>query len=239
MTDYGALKTQILNEVKKNKALTAELIKINKLANQKKLTYNDVRKFSSDFGRLVGTLLQKNVSDVPANELLEFASHALSPLCQNVQNTTINMCDKVQSIFLDNANIGLKPIHIKNDSSRINHIIERFQGATDFSEVSFLLSPDVLENIANGAVTDSMKANAEFMDSAGMETYVTRSDGAGCCEWCDSMCGTFAIHDIPDDFWRVHKGCSCEFEYHSRSTHSKITFSTTTSGTMQKNISSI
>lgn len=215
-----------------------EKIKIFKdKVNNRTATYDDAVKLSKYVGDITSEYLVRN--GLPDELLGEWAQDVIVPLYRDLQGTSLTAAEQVQEIFNQQMGIGLNPADVNPDSSRLLHIAKRFEEATEGSEVSFLLGKDVAENIAWGAVNDSMRQNARQMSSAGLETYVTRKGGASCCPWCASISGTYALNDLPDDFWAVHKDCTCSFEYKSRNSHTRITYSTGKRGGLIKNTENI
>lgn len=234
MTDYSTLKQQVLNEIKNDSGLKAQLRSLQKKIDAGTATYEDVTYLSKRLGGVTASRLKANAIEVTAETLGEYADELLLPVYETMQKTSIAASKQVQRIYNKKAGIGLNPAEVSTDKSRLAHIAKRFKEATDFEDVAFLIGADVAENIARGAVIDSLKANAEQFEDAGIETYVIR-DGVGCCEWCESMTGVYEISNINDDFWRVHKNCTCTFDYRTRNKRTRITYSTSDDGKMTKN----
>lgn len=230
--DYEAVRQQILENIKNDKSLQIAVQKLNQKIKNKTAEYKDVAELADVLSDVTSRELEANSpSD---EELEEFANEVLAPVYKQMQITTLAAAKIAQQIYNNKAGIGLKPADVKPDESRIAHIVARYREAPLFDDVSFLLENYVSSNISKGAVTDTIRENAWNMRNAGFETYVTRDDGTGCCDWCASKVGTYSLNDIPRDFWQVHKGCSCEFYYKSRKTSSKVFFSTDESGNITR-----
>lgn len=207
----------------------------NKILN-KTATYDDAVALSKVLGDVTSKYLVSN--GLPDEMLGEYASEVLAPIYRSMQNTTLGASKEVQKLFNEKMGVQLNPVNVPSDERRITHIVARFRDAESKDTVSFLVEKGVAENIARGSVTDSLRSNAKALDDAGFETTVTRS-GAGCCAWCDAMTGTYKINDIPTDFWRVHKACTCSFTYNTRNKRTRITYSTGDDGKMTKNTEDI
>ena len=68
-----------------------------------------------------------------------------------------------------------------------------------------------------------------------MNIRISRSDGSGCCDWCARVVGTYDSFDkLPDNFWGIHRGCSCVIDYRVGKTKSKIHFDTDENGKLSK-----
>lgn len=231
MTDYSNLRNQLLNDLSKDKNVQQSVSIINKKLKTGKATFNDVTKLAVALSKPTSKGLSDNV---PVGDMVAYAEEVVAPVYTASQRTVLAAGKKVQKGMLKRANLGIEPADVLEDKSRIVHIVGRFRAAESIDTVAFLLGEDVAENILRGAVTDTISENARNLNNMGFETYVTRSDGAGCCDWCASKVGTYKIGDLPDDFWAVHKGCSCTFEYKTKDTHSRIAFETNDKGKMKK-----
>ena len=234
--DYSTLKKQIASEITKDKQLNVIIRQLKAKINNNTATYNDVVEFSKHLGNVTSKSMLKY--GIPETEFDVYAEEIVAPLFRQMQKTSISASKMVQQLLIETNGLGIAPANVPTDESRITHIVQRFKEASDVKDVSFLVGADVAENIARGAVTDSLKANAKQLNDVGFETYVTRS-GSGCCAWCDSMTGTYEINSVPNDFWRVHKSCTCSFDYKCKGKHSRITFSTSDNGKLVKNTENI
>lgn len=236
MAEYLDLKKQVLDDISRNTRMASQGIK-QKIANRT-ATYDDAVKYAKAVGNAAGKALEKYESGIVEDALAEYAETVLAPVYRSVQNATLKATKSVQKVFNENAQFGFAPVDVKPDESRIAHMIARFRTATSFDEVAFLLGSDVAQNVARGAVTDSMRENGQFMNNAGVDIKFVR-DGTNCCDWCASMTGTYAPNELPDDFWRVHKDCNCSIEYHTTNTHTRITYTTSDDGKISKNTTDI
>lgn len=234
MADYLNLRAEILSDIQSDTQVKAAVKELNNKIKNGNAKYSDAVDLSKSLGRTTSKYLKANSVEVTDELLGEFADEVMAPVYRAMQNTSLAASKEVQRIFNKKAGLDINPVDVKNDESRLTHIVDRFKEAESLDTVSFLMGEGVAENIARGAVTDSLKANAKAMDSAGLDTYVIR-EGHGCCAWCAEVAGTYPINDVPTDFWRVHKGCTCTIEYKSRNKHTKITFSTDDKGKLKKN----
>lgn len=229
--DYSTLRKQILNDVSTDASVKKAVSNLNKRLKKGDATFGDV----SMIARKMSKVVSKGVTKaMPETDIGAYAESVVAPVYTQAQKTLITAGKRVQKGLNAKAGIQLEPAELNPDSSRVGHIVKRFKEAESADTVSFLLGEDVVENIFRSAVNDSIRENARQLDDAGFETYVTRTDDAGCCAWCSTMVGVYRIDDIPSDFWAVHKNCSCEFEYKSYDTHHKIRFGTDDKGDLRK-----
>lgn len=232
--DYSTLKQQILSDIRNDTSLKTSLNVLQNKIKNGTAKYSDAVELSKRLGKVTSKYLTAHTVE-PTQELLgQYADEILAPIYESMQSTSLAATKEVQRIYNKKAQFGLNPADVPTDESRIKHIVRRFKEAESFDTVSFLIGEDVAENIARGAVTDSLRANAKQFDDAGIETYVSRN-GVGCCDWCASMTGTYSLDNIPSDFWRVHKACTCTFDYKVNNKRTRITYSTGDDGKMTKN----
>lgn len=238
MADYSILKTQILNEIKSDPELKSALAELNTKIKAGSAKYSDVVSLSKKMGSITSNHLQTNAVQITDGLLGEFADEVLAPVYRSMQKTSLAASKQVQRLFNKKMGLGLNPADVPTDESRLMHIAERFKEAESLDTVAFLYGKGVAENIARGAVTDSLRANARALNDAGVETFVIR-EGVGCCAWCETVVGTYAIDDAPDDFWKTHKGCTCSIEYKSKNTHTRVTYHTDDKGDLRKSTKDI
>lgn len=236
MADYSTLRLQILDEIKKDTSPSVRTLST-KIKNNT-ATYDDAVKFSKALGDATSKALEKYSGAVVDEALAEYAEVVLAPIYRSMQSTGLEASKLIQQIYNDKAGFGFAPVNVARDESRIVHMVSRFREATSFDEVAFLLGKDVSQNIARASVTDTMRSNANFMSNAGIEVTYTRI-GTDCCPWCAEVSGTYTRDELPDDYWKVHKDCTCVFEYKARNTHTRTTFSTGSDGKITKNTTNI
>lgn len=232
--DYSILRQEIIKNIKNNPTAITEVKKMSAVILNKTATYNDVYRFADKLGQITGAELEKAIASLSEENLEDLAVNIINPVYRNMQATILSAGKSTQRVFNARNGLGLNPADVNTDEDRLKNIENRFKTAAKLDEVKFLTEPYVAKNIAKSSVTDTVKRNADNFNRAGLDVYYIRSDGAGCCDWCSTMVGKYTKDDIPDDFWRVHKGCSCTFEYKVNGTHAKIRYSTDKSGKMSK-----
>ena len=60
---------------------------------------------------------------------------------------------------------------------------------------------------------DCVRENAKRREQAGLDTYLVRDAGGGCCAWCAAIAGRYKYADAPDDVFRRHDHCTCTTTY--------------------------
>ena len=230
--DYSTYLSKAKQNITINKNVQRMLASFQSKNKAGTLTYDDALRLAEALSKAGAVELKKIVP--LESELGAFAEQFVSPLYETMQRTTLNASKQVQTSLLKRNGLNLTAADVKEDASRLEHIVQRFKEASEYEEVSFLLGEDVATNICKSAVHDTIRQNASSMSSAGFKTKVTRSDGAGCCEWCSSMVGTYEIGKLPENFWGVHKGCSCSFDYETKDRYDRVRFTTNSDGSLSK-----
>lgn len=236
MTDYSILKDKLLNELRHDIKLNAGYERLENKIKSGKVNYADVGEFSKSLGDSVAKKLEQYVAEGVAKEELEaFANEFLTPIYRDMQGSMLNACRTVQEIMNEEAGIGLNPVDVATDESRLKHIRDRFAEAEDFEDVRFLTEKNVSRSIARSSVSDSIKANSKAHEDAGLEIVLSRSDGSGCCDWCSGQTGVFHDFDeLPDGFWQIHRGCSCVIDYRVGKTKTRLNYVTNDDGSLSK-----
>lgn len=234
--DYSALRLQITSDIQQDIQLNTNMKSLRQKINSGTVNQKDLESFSKVFGDSISKHVRKYTTDGVADEFLkEFSNECLTPIYRQAQTTMLNASKSAQAVKNKQSGIGMKPVDVDNDESRLIHINQRFEEATSFDEVAFLTESNVTRSVTRGAINDSLRANASAQSRAGLEILISRNDGSGCCNWCSSMVGTYTSFDaLPDNFWGVHRGCGCTIDYKVGKTSSKLSFETKDDGTMTK-----
>lgn len=225
------------NRIKKTEALKL----INVHLKDGKPSYLDATNLAVEIGNICGSILDSlDFSDVPVDELRQFASNVLAELYKYGQDFMNDICQQVQQEMNDIGKIGINALKIPVDKSRIDNIVKRYAEADAFDDVAFLTGADVAGNVMRSVVQDNINENARFHSKAGLKNKLIRHTGSnGCCEWCQSMAGEYDYGTEPSDFWAIHKDCTCWIEYRVGRTASAIRFETDSKGARVKKTENI
>lgn len=122
------------------------------------------------------------------------------------------------------AGLGLKPVDMKVDTYRSHGLAKKVAEDHSMQDEMELTPEEIaqLQNLANSAVDQTIKKNAEFQSKSGVEVTVTRYyDGVGLregsCKWCEDREG----RDVPYQealargMFQRHPGCGCSLTYKS------------------------
>lgn len=75
--------------------------------------------------------------------------------------------------------------------------------------LSFVRS--AVENISSGFYDSFVEDNARAAGLTGARSIITRRSIGRCCDWCDSLIGTwdYSAGEYPDNVFRRHQNCTC------------------------------
>ena len=75
--------------------------------------------------------------------------------------------------------------------------------------LSFVRS--AIENISSGFYDSFVEDNARAAGLSGARSVITRKSIGRCCDWCDSLIGTwdYSAGEYPEDVFRRHQNCTC------------------------------
>lgn len=207
-------------------------------------SYDTITKYTKEVGTMLSKSFEKVLkpSNLPDGKLYyNIAESTVIPMLKEVHSMVNKEVEVVQSQIFQNLGLNIQPQLPKFNEDRATNLIDRLteyqteDEDIDVSNNEWLLDDDSMVNFFRSEQNDAMELNSEFAEDAGLTSYITRSSGAGCCDWCDSMSGTYIYGDQPDDFFLMHKNCTCEINVRfSRTRWTRITFDTV-DGKMVKN----
>lgn len=186
--------------------------------NNKRATYKDAKSYADRVGNEWARLLSEYGDN--AVEHLDDVSKAMLKAYSESAYYTKNL----QQNLNEKAKIGIKVIEPRIDETRIASLITKLAE----ENANWLLGSDVVKNIASAAVNDTIEANARFQSKAGLKTTMIRHTGGKCCDWCESIAQggrEFAYGEQPDEFFAMHKDCTCWIEYKTSKDTQKIVYS--------------
>lgn len=186
--------------------------------NKNKATYKDAKQYADKVGEEWSRLLATYGED--AEQHLDDISKAML----KAYSESAYYSKTLQQNINKNANISLKAIEPRIDETRIKSLLKKIAE----QNANWLLGSDVVKNISNAAVADTVEANARFQSDAGLKTTMIRHTGGKCCDWCEMIAQgerEFEFGEQPDDFFAIHKDCTCWIEYKTAKNVQKITYS--------------
>jgi hypothetical protein len=178
-------------------------------------TYQESLKYAQITGELLSKALQGNISSsiLPDGKMyFNIAQRILQPTLKNNYDLVSDVAQNVQQSLNDAAGIGLKAQKAVLNQDKIDGIINRISSEGTFDDVSWILGEPVT-NFTMSVADDTLKENIEFQGKAGMAPKIVRKSAFKCCDWCESVVGTYTYPDVPKDVYRRHDNCRCTVDY--------------------------
>jgi hypothetical protein len=179
-------------------------------------TMRDTSLYSQTLGINLRRAIKEVVTpdELPDSTLYYNIAHSiLEPLLRDTYEDVNAVCAEVQRKLDDKAGIHLAP-------QKADFPAERVRAACGSASVKDTAAHGIevlertSENITAAFSDDYMKANADFRNRAGLDTYIERRDDGKCCEWCSKIAGRYSYPDkAPRDIFRRHDNCGCTVEY--------------------------
>lgn len=203
---------------------------LEKVANNR-ADYNDATRYAEIVGRMWSDALSKHITidNLPDGKLyFNIANKTIKPALESDYMNVAEFTKDVQNWLNESAQIGLKSVVPPINGDRVKHLIDKIASQDElFGDFDWLIGDGVLENFSRSVVTDFVEANASIQKDAGLKSWIERREGAGgCCKWCQTMVGRYNYGEQPDDFFLVHKDCTCVIEFHpAKRRAERITYS--------------
>lgn len=236
MADYSELKNEIINAIKDNGKILSSFQALDRMISDKSATYLTAADFSKMLGEQVSAVIGKAIPNgIPEDELADFAEQCLKPVYEKMQSSMLDVCEDVQRLQNQLANLNIAPVNVEPDASMIENAVEKFKEAENFKEVEFLTKKNTTQSMTRDVVSESIRQNAEFQEKAGLNVLFSRRDNGEICDFCKSVVGEFrSYEELPRGFWQVHKGCKCSIDYRVGKRRSSLSFKTNDEGKLEK-----
>ncbi len=182
-----------------------------------KATYQDANRASIRIGELLSKAYQSHLSsDVLPDGTMYYniAKRVLEPTLKRDFDEVSGICQDVQQLLNQKANIGIKAVAADLNQDRIDGIIDKVSSAP-YKKTQWITKEPVV-NFSQSIVDDHIKANADFHAKSGLSPKIVRRSSGKCCEWCSKLVGTYRYpEEAPDgsDVWRRHNNCRCTVDY--------------------------
>lgn len=193
--------------------------------------YRDAKLISYKYGDILGKLLRERFAGAQLTE--EDIHSIIKPMLQKAYRASADVAVSVQDLINTTSKIGMASARPSSKAFRIDNLAEKLMD--EGADAEFLLGNDVLENVCEDAVIATFKMNAEQQESAGLSMRFSRKSTGKCCDWCESVSGTFySFEDLPDGFFAMHKDCTCFIDYHVAKVHHRINAYVDAGGRLRK-----
>ena len=201
----------------------AELIRLRKLIESGKASYEAAQKYSERSGQLA----KKTISQVGQGDL-DTVQEILNPILEANYLDASNVASLAQNVIYENTDVNLNPANVTYDTTYAENIASKFNSYDDVDEAL-----DTAENLFISAsqnyVDEIGRRSAKFMDESGISVLVSREyddvgvhttdkGGGDVCQWCLDRCGIDVPYDEAYDMgmFERHPGCGCVITYRTK-----------------------
>lgn len=198
----------------------AELIRLRKLIESGKASYEAAQKYSERSGQLA----KKAISQVSKGDVT-VTQEILNTILEANYQDVLNVASQAQNVIYETANVNLKPATVSYNNTYAKDISAKLENYDDVDD-----GLNAIENTFISAsqnyVDEIGRRSAKFMDESGINVLVSREyddvgvhttdkGGGDVCHWCLERCGTDVPYDEAYDMgmFERHPGCGCIITY--------------------------
>ena len=217
MANVTEVLNRILEEIESGLEGSRKAREIAGKIQQGKATYADAYAYARENSRIMTDSLKKNLPDALTDGRLyraEADQVIRVPMTQSGEMVAETAAE-IQQTMNEAAEIGINGIVPEVNEDQINGIITDICNADSYDAGKKNLFTQI-ENFLEGTVDDCVRENADFQYQAGLSPKIERRAFGKCCNWCDSLAGTYEYADVRNkgnDVFRRHKSCHCMIYY--------------------------
>lgn len=229
---YSKILTQMLSALReKNNESWGKYFKA------EKTTYLDAYRYAEKVGASASEILEKIPQLIEEGEITQNEGGGIVAEVMKQSSSSVSRFSAYAQQNINNqlgADLKVLEADVDAINERIKNLAIKYCDAEKLEDVDFLLSKRTQKVFNKSTVVDTQKQNASFLDRAGFDVYITRIADANCCDWCDSLAGTYRRSNVPDDIWKFHRDCPCYIEYTSGKTRTRVAMRTDSEGRLRK-----
>ena len=203
--NYKRLREELNERLNNDRRLTAIMDKISKGI----ATFKDSAEYSQIVADHMGDVISKNIGKITVPLGKEMVCKEL--LKENIERVD-TVFGKVQVSVDEKMGIHLNPVTPPYPTERVNAIAHSLEDPNADDE-KVARRGKSSGNVVAARHDENVKANAAWREKAGLDCYLVRDAGGGCCAWCAAIAGRYKYADAPDDVFRRHDHCTCTTTY--------------------------
>lgn len=203
--NYKRFREELNERLNNDKRLTEIMDKISKGT----ATFKDSAEYSQIVADHMGDVISKNIGNIKIPMGKEMVCKEL--LKENIERVD-TVFGKVQVSVDEKMGIHLNPVTPPYPTERVNAIAHSLEDPNADDE-KVARRGKSSGNVVAARHDENVKANAAWREKAGLDTYLVRDAGGGCCAWCAAIAGRYKYADAPDDVFRRHDHCTCTTTY--------------------------
>lgn len=204
--NYKRLRAELDEQLSKDKRLTAIADKIAKGA----ADFSDTARYTQIVSKHMSDVIKRNIGELKQPMAKEMVC---KELLRDHYELINGVFGEVQVSVDEKLGIHLNPIKPAYPAERVDKWAHSLEDPTVEPSVTERRAASGSENIGNSIHDDCIKENAKVREQAGLDCYLTRDAGGGCCPWCATLEGRYNYADAPDDIFRRHDHCTCIVTY--------------------------
>lgn len=178
-------------------------------------SYTDALNLADRLGANLSEAVKKNIIEgILPDDILskEIADDIVNSVYGNAFDIAEQAAQNVQKRINESAGLGLNTVSPQTKQERLASLSNTVADK-NINEAGKTLTKAARE-LPQGAVSDTLKANADFQGKSGINARIIRRAESKCCKWCDSLAGSYKYPDVPRDVYRRHANCRCTVEYY-------------------------
>ncbi|MCR5479803.1 MAG: cell envelope integrity protein TolA [Ruminococcus sp.] len=204
--NYKRLREELNERLNNDRRLTAIMDKISKGT----ATFKDSAEYSQIVADHMGDVISKNIGNIKIPMGKEMVC---KELLRDHYDLINGVFGDVQVSVDEKMGIHIKPVKPAYPTERVDSWAHSLEDPTVEQSVIERRAASGSENIGNSMHDNCIEENAKLHDKAGLDTYLVRDAGGGCCAWCAAIAGRYRYADAPDDVFRRHDNCTCTVTY--------------------------
>ena len=202
MIDYKQLRAAVDAKL----STDPEFRTIMKRITEGRATFIDTARYSQVLSHILGSEVPKAILNVDDREAV--VSHLLHDSYEDIND----VFGRVQKNVDKSKGLDLKPQRGEYPGERVEQFVHSLVDPTVEDSVIKRRARAGTETITKSFHDDTIKANAEFHEEAGLKCYIERI-GVDCCQWCSDVAGKYEMKDQPQGIFRRHDNCDCTVIY--------------------------
>lgn len=208
---YAAVKEEFEQILKNDKTAAALLEQIEKGDGG----YEVAGMYADRVGEAFAKAMKRHISSatLPDGKMYwNIAESILRPMFGENYDIVSSVALDAQNAINKAAGISLKPIAADRNDDKIKSIMDLACSADQYDDVA-IQTTSAAQTFAHCVADDTLKANADFQNRAGINAKIDRKSESECCKWCNNLAGSYNYESAPKDVYRRHDNCRCVVEY--------------------------
>ena len=169
---------------------------------------------------LLDVLTEDNLPD--GKLYYNIATRTVIPTLENNQVLINEAAAEIQKTIDGKSKIYLNSVKPSFPKERINGLIDKMTAEGITLEDALVWIREPIVNNSEAFFDDFIRENAEFRNSAGMKSTITRVAEYKACEWCKNLEGTYEYGKHPEEIFARHEFCRCEVTFTSNRTSQSV-----------------